>query len=304
MASPLKFDTASAISKGGRAYQEDAMISDFMSGSDVSMAVLADGMGGHAAGDVASKVVVTEVFRDLTFKRDAIADGSAPPTEILEGAAQRANSVLSRLVEDRPDQRGMGATLLGLLIREDALHWVSVGDSPLFLFRDNALQQLNEDHSLATHINFLVQSGALTEEEGAEHPERNVLTSVLSGGTIAHIDCPSEPFALQAGDMLIAASDGLQFLPNDEIANVIRDLPLARSREISDALMSRLTALQDPNLDNVTILAIQVQQATQVRSVPHVVPQQSASDTKTSLWPFGRPGGKTLARNRVAVGPR
>lgn len=303
MQAAFKLDTASAICKGGRDYQEDALITDFMSGSDVSMAVLADGMGGHAAGDLASKIVVTEVFRELTFKRDAIANGSTRAHEVLEQAAQRANKVLSRLVRNRPEQRGMGATLLGLLIRNNMLHWISVGDSPLFLFRDNMLQQLNADHSLATYINYMVESGALTEAEGAAHPERNVLTSVLSGTEIAEIDCPAAPFALRAGDVLIAASDGLQFLADDEIARVIRDLPLGRSSDISDALMSRLNALQDPNLDNVTLVAIQIFEAEQTRAVPYLASDRDADDRNATLWPVGRSVSNALA-GRGAVSAR
>jgi serine/threonine protein phosphatase PrpC len=304
MSGALKLDTASAICKGGRDYQEDALITDFMSGSDVSMAVLADGMGGHAAGDLASKIVVTEVFRELTFKRDAIVDGSARAKDVLEHAAHRANTVLSRVANDRPEQRGMGATLLGLLIRDNMLHWISVGDSPLFLFRNNRLRQLNQDHSLATYIKYLVESGALTEEEGAAHPERNVLTSVLSGAEIAEIDCPATPFALRAGDVLIAASDGLQFLADEEIARVIRELPLGRSSDISDALMSRLTALEDPDLDNVTLLAIQIFDAGPPATLPRPIPKRDVLDAKGQIWPFGRSGKTALVRRGVAMGQK
>ena len=304
MQTSLKFDAAAAISKGAREYQEDALIADFMSGADLSMAVLADGMGGHAAGDLASKVVVTEVFRELTFKREAIVEGSVEASNVLENAAQRANSVLSRLVAERPEQNGMGATLLGLLIRDTALHWISIGDSPLFLFRDNELQQLNQDHSLATQISFLVESGALTEEEGAAHPERNVLTSVVSGQTIAQIDCPETPFALRPGDILIAASDGLQFLSEGDIARILRDLPLARSRELSDALMANLAALNDPNLDNVTLLTVQVQQADQAQAVPSFASERNAPDTKSRVWPFRKPTGTMRSRGRLSEGAR
>lgn len=304
MQAKLKFDTAAAISKGARDYQEDALITDFMAGSDVSLAVLADGMGGHAAGDVASKVVVTEVFRELTFRRAALAEGSADAADVLQNAAQNANDVLSRLVADRPEQRGMGATLLGLLIMDNALHWISVGDSPLFLFRENQLTQLNEDHSLATQINFLVESGALTAEEGATHPERNVLTSVLSGEDIAQIDCPAKPFILQPGDVLIAASDGLQFLPDAEIERIIRALPLARSSELSEALMSGVQALNHPDLDNVTLLAVQVRSAEKPRAAPFVAALRDVEDNKTSLWPFGRTGGKVTSKRPLSARPR
>lgn len=303
MTPSFKFDTAAAISKGARDYQEDAIIADFMSGSEVSIAVLADGMGGHAGGDLASKVVVTEVFRELTFKRDAIADGSANVADVLHGAATAANDFLTHLIHEYPDRAGMGATLLGLLIVDGNLHWISVGDSPLFLYRDNQLTQLNEDHSFGPHIEYLVRSGALTEAEGANHPERNVLTSVLSGQDIRQIDCPTSPFALQAGDTLIVASDGLQFLSDSQIAQVIRDRPLCRSAQIADSLMDEVKGLDHPDLDNVTLLTIQVQNTNAVTHVPQVV-AAAANEAGARVWPFSRTTGPIKPRRAVAKGSR
>ncbi len=280
MQSALRFDSASAISKGARNYQEDAIVSDFSAGADLSMVVLADGMGGHAAGDVASKVVVTEVFRELTFKREAITTGKLRVETVLQNAASVANTCLAQLVEQFPAQKGMGATLLGVVFHGNDLHWVSIGDSPLFLFRDNKLTQLNEDHSFGPHIEFLRKSGAISDEEAEKHPERNVLTSVLSGQDIPHIDCPNAPFTLLPGDVVIVASDGLQFLSNDEIAGILRDRPLCRSSELADALMEGVRALNDPELDNVTFEAIQVRHAPPMAIVPK--PEKSAV-----AWPFG-----------------
>jgi len=304
MPTALKFDTAAAISKGARDYQEDALIADFAAGADVSIAVLADGMGGHAAGDVASKVVVTEVFRELTFKSDAIASGQADAAEVLAQAAHLANTVLAHLIEDNPAQRGMGATLLALLIKGNALHWISVGDSPLFLFRNNKLTQLNEDHSLATHIDFLVSTGALSAKEGAEHPERNVLTSVLSGEKIAQIDCPDAGFELRGGDVILAASDGLQYLSDDEIAKTLRSLPLARSSEVSERLMDGLRALEDPDLDNVTVLAIQVRAAVRASVESSLASVQADQNPKLPRWSLSRVMGKTDCRAAAQAGPR
>lgn len=303
MTPSFKFDTAAAISKGARDYQEDAIIADFMSGSEVSIAVLADGMGGHAGGDLASKVVVTEVFRELTFKRDAIADGTARAHDVLHGAATAANDFLSHLIREYPDRAGMGATLLGLLIVDGQLHWISIGDSPLFLYRDNKLTQLNEDHSFGPHIEYLVRSGALTQDEGENHPERNVLTSVLSGQDIRQIDCPDAPFALQPGDTIIVASDGLQFLSDSKIAQVIRDRPLCRSAQIADSLMDEVKGLDHPDLDNVTLLTIQVQNANSAVHVPPVV-AATAHDQGGRVWPFSRTAGPIKPRRAIAKGSR
>lgn len=282
----LKFDDATAISKGARDYQEDALIADFTNGAEVSVAVLADGMGGHAAGDLASKIVVTEVFNTLMFRNSELADEGAELSEILRDAAETANNCLNYHVQLHPQTKGMGATLVSCVIRRDELHWISIGDSPLYLFRDNALTQLNEDHSLGPHIDMLVRSGNLTEAEGLNHPERNALTSVLLGQKIAQIDCPAQPFRLVAGDVIILASDGLQFLKNEEIAQVLRDRPFARSSDLADALMARVEGLGDPDLDNVTIALVKVQAGEQSAQGAPLDASASAQANSIVWWPF------------------
>jgi PPM family protein phosphatase len=285
----FKFDTASAISQGAREYQQDAIISDFANGADICFAVLSDGMGGHAAGDVASKIVVTEVFSALTLQRTAIAQDPTALCDILQNLVTSANRCLKSHMAAHPETHGMGATLVACVVVEDRLHWISVGDSPLFLWRDDALQQINEDHSLGPHIDFLVQSGALSAEEGANHLERNVLTSVLAGQSkLTQVDCPVRPLQLKAGDTIIVASDGLQFLTNDEISQTLRDRPTGRSAEIVEALMTRLNDLDDPDLDNIAVSLIQVSARAQEGATPHSAPYHGDTPDRTSRWPFGK----------------
>lgn len=286
----LKIDAASAISQGARDYQEDAFISDFTRGARAGMAVLSDGMGGHAAGDLASKIVVTEVFSELTFQLGKTEFEADHLSQTLRGAAKAANDCLASYVAKHPKVRGMGATLVSCVIINDALHWISIGDSPLFLFRDNALSQLNEDHSLGPHIDFLVNSGALSPEEGQNHPERNALTSVLLGKSIPQIDCPEDGFSLLPGDTLILASDGLQFLSNDAIAQTLRDFPLSQSADLADRLMARVEGLNDPDLDNVTLSVMRVMN----NEVAAVADVETAPVSRLPKWPFGRPSSVSL----------
>jgi len=255
------FDSASAISRGGREYQEDAYIADFARGADVGFAVLADGMGGHAAGDVASQIVVTEVFSELTFRRKFYETDIAAVPGILRQAADSANMCIQNYTDAHPKTKGMGATLVACVIAGDLMHWISVGDSPLFIFRDNALIQINEDHSLSPQVDLMVRSGALTPEEGQFHPDRSVLTSALLGEEIPKVDCPATAFDLRPGDTIIIASDGIQYLEHDAIARVLRERPFARSADIVEALMLAVESLGDPDLDNVTIGLVQVQYA-------------------------------------------
>lgn len=259
----LSFDVASAISCGARDYQEDAMVSDFANGDTLGFVILSDGMGGHAAGDVASKIVVTEMFRALTFEREQLVANAAVVCETLRAAANGANACLEKHVKSNPQTNGMGATLITAVVADGLLYWVSVGDSPLFLFRDGTLVQLNEDHSMAGQIDLMVEKGMLSKEDAQAHPDRNVLTSVLIGAPISQIDCPTEPFELRAGDTVIVASDGLQFLTDEAISRVLRDLPLSRSKEIAEVLMAQLMMLDDPDLDNVSLQVLQVGNARQ-----------------------------------------
>lgn len=256
MALKLSFDEASAIDKGQRRYQEDALISSFAEDQDHGLVVLSDGMGGHAAGDIASQIVVAEFHRTLTQSFDQSCTTDSDLAEALVRAAYEANACVKDHISKNPSTKGMGATLLATIVRDSSLHWVSIGDSPLFLYREGALFQLNEDHSLASQINFLVTSGFITQEEAASHPNRNVLTSAIIGGDIPKIDCPQTPTPLQDGDILITASDGLQSLPDHEIETALQTCASENSEHISRLLMARVLELGDAQQDNVSLSVI------------------------------------------------
>jgi protein phosphatase len=261
MLRPFDFDVASALSKGQRRYQEDAIIVDFARGAHTGIAVLSDGMGGHAAGDVASKIVVTEVFSELTLQRNETEAFEANITTILHDAAIAANECLRDHVQAYPETRGMGATLVATVVINRNLYWISIGDSPLFLFRKGVLTQLNEDHSMAPQIDFMARSGLIAAEEAACHPDRNTLTSVLFGDHIPKIDCPDEPVVLEDGDMLIVASDGLQFLTDEQLTSLLRKNRERISAEIADTLLEHLVKLEDPDLDNATFSVVKFEKS-------------------------------------------
>ncbi len=253
-----RFDVASAISQGKRDYQEDAVMAEFPIGADFGYAILADGMGGHAAGDVASKMILTEVYSEMKFHTSDILKFEANAPTILNGIAFTANECLKSYVAENPDVRGMGATLVVPVIIEDNLFWISIGDSPLYLMRGGKLRQLNEDHSMAPQIDLMVNSGLMDAETGRNHPDRNCLTSVLLGAKVARIDCPKEPFKLLAGDIIIVASDGVQFLSDDKIERIVYRNRKRRSSEIADKLLSTVEALGDPDQDNICFSVVKV----------------------------------------------
>ncbi|QMU58338.1 MAG: SpoIIE family protein phosphatase [Boseongicola sp.] len=252
----IKFDVASVLNRGCRDYQEDAIATDFPMGAEFGYAVLSDGMGGHAAGDVASKIVVTEVFSELKFQSSNVADFAENVAGVLKSAAVSANACMAAHTSTNPDTAGMGATLVAPVFVRDKLFWISIGDSPLYLYRGGELRQLNEDHSLGPHIDYMVRSGMMSEDVGRNHPDRNALTSVLIGESIERIDCPDTPFQMHDGDILIVASDGLQFLSNRHIRNVLRDNTKASSSQIAEVLLRELRTLDDPEQDNICFSVI------------------------------------------------
>ena len=254
----ISFDVASVLNRGCRDYQEDAIATDFPIGADFGYAVLSDGMGGHAAGDVASKIVVTEVFSELKFQTSDIKGLVDNMGEVLRSAAISANECMAAHASSNPQTAGMGATLVAPVFIQNSLYWISIGDSPLYLLRDGRLRQLNEDHSLGPHIDYMVRSGMMPEDIGRNHPDRNALTSVLIGEPIERLDCPERPFQLKDGDILVVASDGLQFLSNRQITQIVSDNSDRGSAEIANCLLEELRTLGDPEQDNVCFSVIKV----------------------------------------------
>ena len=259
----IRYDVASVLNRGHRDYQEDAIATDFPLGADFGYAVLSDGMGGHAAGDVASKIVVTEVFSELKFQSSDIEGLENNVGSVLKSAAVSANECMAAHASSNPRTAGMGATLVAPVFIRDSLFWISIGDSPLYLLRNGRLRQLNEDHSLGPHIDYMVRSGMMSEDVGRNHPDRNALTSVLIGETIERIDCPDRPFRLRSGDILIVASDGLQFLSNGQISRISEENAEKGASAIAEALLEELRELDDPEQDNVCFSVIRV-------DMPHV----------------------------------
>jgi PPM family protein phosphatase len=274
-----RYDVASGISQGARDYQEDAITADFPVGAEAGFVVLADGMGGHAAGDVASKIVLTEVFSELKFHFADVVAFEAKAPEILRTVADLANETLHQHTRSHPETEGMGATLVVPALVENRLWWISVGDSPLFLFRGGKLSQLNEDHSMAPQIDFMVRSGLMDAEVGANHPDRNCLISVLMGTRIPKIDCPAKPMELRAGDIVVCSSDGLQFLTNAQIERVLQKYRKTRSTEIAERLLDELGRLADPDQDNISFTVIKVNDAS-VRDKDNRPPRHSMTVTR------------------------
>ncbi len=254
----LIYDAASALSLGRRERQEDSVAADFPVGAGHGFAVLADGMGGHAAGDIASQIAVTEMFSELKMLISNPEQLEENIEADLRNALRGVNACINHYARQEANGSVMGSTLVAPVLFGDRLYWISVGDSPLYLYRAGRLQRLNEDHSMAPELDRMQSQGLIDSDDAENHPDRQCLTSVLIGKEIPKIDCTDEPVDLQHGDIVIAASDGIQFLAEAKIEAVIAGLEDRPSGEISSALLQEIKALDDPQQDNVSLCMIKV----------------------------------------------
>jgi len=261
----LLADTATALALGRRERQEDAVVAEFPQGGGPGFAVLSDGMGGHGAGDVASKIIVAEMFGALLFACACPQHVREAGTEILAAAAEAANDRLRRHAETQGAEEVMGGTLVSTIVAGGGLRWISVGDSPLYLYREGALRRLNENHSMAARIDQLVRGGMMDAETARDHPQRHCLTSALTGAGIDRIDCPDGALPLRPGDVVLMASDGVHALSDPQIRQVLDRHRRADSRTIADALRAAVLAAEAPHQDNLSLIVIRMEAAAGAR---------------------------------------
>lgn len=260
----LAFEHASRSTKGARSYQEDTALllnrpSDAVaedgavphSNGAAVVAVLADGMGGHTGGALASRVACE------TFLKAYEGHNGANRTRLVE-ALDAANQAIADAVDDDPTLAGMGSTLVGVTFGADGIEWVSVGDSPLMLFRRGEIALLNEDHSLAPELDRLAATGAITEDEARRDPRRHMLRSAVTGEDIDLIDISRRPLQVEPGDYIILASDGLQTLESAEIERIVSAYADDGATAVANALIRAVEALKDPHQDNATVVAVRL----------------------------------------------
>jgi PPM family protein phosphatase len=205
--------------------------------------VLADGMGGHAGGEVASAAAVASL-RDLRPP----ADGSDPTETVREGVA-RAGERLRDLVRDRPELEGMGTTLTLLMRSGSTIAIAQVGDSRGYLLREGVLERVTRDQ---TFVQSLLDQGRISDEEAKTHPQRNLLLQALDGRV--EVEPEVELRTAQAGDRYLLCSDGLTLVVTEP---TIRDiLQVGTPREAADRLVD--LALRAGAPDNVTCLVADV----------------------------------------------
>ena len=234
--------------QGKRQYQQDDFGFDNRRADDFLM-ILADGMGGHSGGDIASDHVVT------TFM-DRYSNANGTVGERLFEALEASNQAIAAYAEKHPDLMGMGSTLVAVVIKKDTIQWISVGDSPLWLYNDGELSRLNADHSMKPILEEHVKLGKLTTEEAATHPDRNMLRSAVVGTYIKYIDQSLEALELSPGDIILSGSDGIETLSEAEISQIFSK-PVAAKKMVKK-LLNAVEKKNKRYQDNATALIFQV----------------------------------------------
>ena len=227
--------------------------------------VVADGMGGHAGGDVASAIAVrriSEVDQKFTSAHDAVF--------ALQSALIAANSQLAETVFEHDELTGMGTTVSGLIRVDNQIAMAHIGDSRVYRFRGGTLEQISTDH---TFVQRLVDSGRITPEEAAVHPRRSVLMRVL-GDVDAAPEIDTSVFDTAAGDRWMICSDGLSsYVSDDKIQHVLATVPLAQ--DAAERLIKE--SLDQGAPDNVTVVLVDIDDTTDSAHVPPITVGSAAS---------------------------
>lgn len=267
----VEFEIASEQIDGARDYQEDAYMVNQLgqaeNGNLCSLVIMADGMGGHAAGNVASNMVVATFNKTFQsrFPTEDVADA-------LTDSLTRSNDQIRASVKETPALRGMGCTMVSAYLEDDNLFWVSVGDSHLYLLRDRELTKQNADHSYGAYLDMMKEQGM--EMEVQEGMSRNMLMSAMTGEEISSIDVSETPIKVRPGDRIIVASDGLDTLGAGAIIQYS-----SWSSTAKECVYALLKAVEDANKinqDNTTLIVIDIKERS-VQQPAAATPEEPAS---------------------------
>ena len=221
--------------------------------------VVADGMGGHAGGDVASAIAVNRI-READREYETASEAEFA----LQSALIAANSLLAETVFEHPELTGMGTTVSALIRVGDQIALAHIGDSRIYLYRDGQLKQVSTDH---TFVQRLVDSGRITPEEAAVHPRRSVLMRVL-GDVDAAPEIDTTVHDVKPGDRWLICSDGLSSYVSDEKIEIVL-AGLAGARNAADRLIRE--SLDQGAPDNVTVVIVDIDDTGDSSSVPAAI---------------------------------
>jgi serine/threonine protein phosphatase PrpC len=258
MASVIKSTAVSHVGKV-RANNQDSGY------AGTQLFIVADGMGGHAGGDVASAIALTRLM-----DADRVYASASDAEFALKQALAAANSLLAETVFDHPELTGMGTTVSAIMRADGKIALAHIGDSRVYLLRDGKLTQITADH---TFVQRLVDSGRITQEEAAIHPRRSVLMRVL-GDVDAAPEIDTAIFETEPGDRWMLCSDGLSsYVSDDKIETALKNL----SDVVAAADRLVKESLDQGAPDNVTVVIVDIDGSGDSSSVPPIVVGSAAA---------------------------
>lgn len=237
------------IGKVRQVNEDDYYVSDYVTDLEAIYAMVADGMGGHLGGEVASSTAIHVAcdYIEANFDRSK---GQKGIKELLKNAVMYANNAVFSKAGTDDKLKGMGTTLTMCFILGKKLTAAHIGDSRMYLLRDGKIKKLTRDHSL---VSELVESGSITELEAKKHPHKNVITRAV--GTSAEIKADIFETELKEGDSVLLCSDGLSNEITDKtILKTVNDAPCA----MAAAQSLVFSALDNGGKDNITVIVLKI----------------------------------------------
>lgn len=222
--------------------QDYIFVSEEPIGNLPNLFLVADGMGGHKAGDLASEYTVAKVQEAVSKSMQTI------PYQILKGAFQYANQKLLEKAGESDSYTGMGTTLVAATVKNDAVYVVNVGDSRLYKIGDK-IEQITEDHSL---VEEMVRMGEISKEQARNHPDKNIITKAMGVSDTVEPDYFDTDF--QKGECLLMCSDGLTNMVSDR---QIKEIVELRTDLESCAKELIRAANQNGGRDNIAVVLIE-----------------------------------------------
>lgn len=203
--------------------------------------IVADGMGGHVAGEVASHIFTSTVNRLLSKETGSLdQDG-------IRGMVISGNRAILDSIRSHPEHQGMGTTATCLHIEGGRALWAHVGDSRLYLIRNGEMRQITQDH---TYVNDLLASGSITQLEAENHPKRNMLVRAV--GVDEYVQVDTGEFTLQSGDIMLLCSDGLTNMVTEEAIQTVLE-----ARNCHDPAASLVEcAKAGGGTDNISVIVV------------------------------------------------
>ena len=237
----MKIFSLTDIGRKREVNQDYVYVTDKPVGHIPNLFVVADGMGGHKAGDFASKYAVQVL-------EEHIRNNSGMVETIITEAVQEANRKIVEKARENTEMEGMGTTLVVATIIEHTLYFANVGDSRLYLIRDE-IKQLSKDHSL---VEEMVRLGGINEEEAKHHPDKNIITRAIGAKDDVEVDFFE--YRLQKGDVILMCTDGLtNMVDDDEIFRIIKG-----GRDIVETAMQLVEkANENGGKDNIGIVLVE-----------------------------------------------